>query len=152
MEIEMIVKEIQYVIAPAVMVSSSALLLLGFQTKFSNLASRFRALNQEKRVLEHKPQREQAEEARLKNLIEQTGQLMLRASYVKNAIFSTYMAIICFVATSILIFLTVHSFHQFHKLLISVFLLGFVSLVVTCIFMILETGLFYRIMAVEKRL
>jgi len=36
-----IVQKIQYMIAPAVMVSSSALLLLGFNNKFSNLANRF---------------------------------------------------------------------------------------------------------------
>ena len=51
MDITEIVQEIQYVLSPAVMVSSSALLLLGLQNKFSSLANRFRALNQEKRVL-----------------------------------------------------------------------------------------------------
>ena len=51
MDVAKIVEEIHLVLAPAVMISSSALLLLGFQTKFSNLASRFRTLNYELREL-----------------------------------------------------------------------------------------------------
>jgi hypothetical protein len=41
MGLDTIVLEIQNVLAPAVMISSSALLLMGFQAKFSNLANRF---------------------------------------------------------------------------------------------------------------
>ena len=152
MEIEAIVKEVQYVIAPAVMVSSSALLLLGFQTKFSNLASRFRALNQERRLLDRKANKDENEQTRLKSLTEQVEQLMRRASFVKNAILSTYFAIISFVGTSILIFLNAHTSNRFHELLIAVFLLGFLSLVLTCVLMMLETGLFFKVIAVEKKL
>ena len=152
MEIEAIVKEVQYVIAPAVMVSSSALMLLGFQTKFSNLASRFRALNQERRLLDRKADKDEVERMRLKSLTEQVEQLMRRASFVKNAILSTYFAIISFVGTSILIFLNAHTSNRFHELLIAVFLLGFLSLVLTCVLMMLETSLFFKVIAVEKKL
>ena len=152
MEIEAVVKEIQYVIAPAVMVSSSALLLLGFQTKFSNLASRFRALNQERRTLDRKTGKDENDQERLKSLTEQVEQLMRRASHVKNAIISTYFAIICFVATSILLFLNAHTSNGFHGLLIGVFLMGFLALVATCVLMVLETGLFFKVIAVEKKL
>ena len=151
MNIAEIVQKIQYMIAPAVMVSSSALLLLGFHNKFSNLASRFRVLNQEKRILSQKAHPEAAEVIRLKSLMEQVNQLMKRASYVKNAILCTYLAIICFVSTSIFIFLNVYVSFRLNTAIAVVILTGFLALVVTCIYMILETVLFYRVIAIERK-
>ncbi len=146
-----IVQDIQYVLAPAVMVSNSALLLLGFQTKLSNLANRFRALNQEKRTLLQKTGKEKGEEIRLGNLEMQLGNLMKRASHVKNAIILAYAAIICFTGTSILIFLNVYGAFGVHHLVISAFLLGLFSILISAVLIILETGLFYGTMALEKK-
>ena len=147
-----IVQKIQYMIAPAVMVSSSALLLLGFHNKFSNLASRFRVLNQEKRLLSQKAHKEETEAARLNSLVVQVDQLMKRASYVKNAILFTYLAIICFVSTSILIFLNVYVSFQLNNAIAVVILAGFLALVTTSIFMVLETTLFYQVIVIEKNI
>ena len=151
MNVAEIVQKIQYMIAPAVMVSSSALLLLGFHNKFSNLANRFRVLNQEKRLLSQKAPKEGPEAARLSSLVEQVDQLMKRASYVKNAILFTYIAIICFVSTSILIFLNVYVSFELKYGIAAMILAGFLALVVTSVFMILETLLFYRVIALEKK-
>ena len=151
MDTPRVIQVIQYAIAPAVMVSSSALLLLGFQNKFSNLANRFRALNQEKRFLSQKTQRDPAEEARLGNLTEQVDQLVRRASCVKNAILLTYAGIICFVSTSILIFVSNTSSSQLYRLTIGVFLLGFIFLLAASVQMILETRLFYKVISLEKK-
>ncbi len=151
MNIPEIVQKIQYMIAPAVMVSSSALLLLGFQNKFSNLANRFRVLNQEKRLLSQKSTPDEAERFRLKSLIQQVNQLMKRASYVKNAILFTYLAIISFVGASILIYLNIYVSFQLNYAIAFVILAGFLALVLTSVFMILETLLFYRVIAIEKK-
>lgn len=152
MDTPKIIQEIQYVIAPAVMVSSSALLLLGFHNKFSNLANRFRALNHEKRLLSQKTAKDGAETARLHNLSEQVEQLMKRAVYVKNAILFVYFGIVCFAGTSFLIFLNVYLPFQLYHLTISVFLAGFVFLLASSVQMILETSLFYKIISLEKKL
>ena len=151
MDITKIVQEIQYVLSPAVMVSSSALLLLGFQNKFSNLASRFRALNHEKRVLSQKDRRDASEEDRLINLNSQIHNLMRRASYVKNAIVLTYLAIVSFAGTSVLIFLNIYSLFQLTHLMIIWFLLGLLLIFVSAILMILETNLFYKVISLERR-
>ena len=151
MNVAEIVQKIQYMIAPAVMVSSSALLLLGFHNKFSNLANRFRVLNQEKRLLSQKVHKETTESTRLSSLVEQVDQLMKRASYVKNAILLTYIAIICFVSTSILIFLNVYVAFHLNTAIAVMILAGFLALVATSIFMVLETLLFYRVIALEKK-
>ena len=150
MNITEVVQQIQYMVAPAVMVSSSALLLLAFHNKFSNLASRFRVLNQEKRVLSQKQQRAAVEEARLSSLTMQVDHLMKRASYVKNAILCTYGAIICFVSTSILIFCGSYSSIQIKFWSTMIFFLGFLALITTSALLILETRLFYRVMVLEK--
>lgn len=151
MNVNEIVQQIQYMVAPAVMVSSSALLLLGFHNKFATLANRFRVLNHEKRLLQQKSQRDNLEDIRLKNLIEQVGHFMTRATYVKNAILFTYAAIICFISTSILIFFAAAGSAGFRFLSTTVFFFGFLALIVTSIFMVLETLLFYRIIVLEKQ-
>ena len=150
MDISKIIQEIQYILAPAIMVSSSALLLLGFQTKFSNLANRFRVLNHEKRALSQKAQKETSEEDRLGNLTSQIHHLMRRASHVKNAIVLTYGAIICFAGTSILIFLNIYTSFKLVHSTVAIFLVGLVMVFLSAILMILETMLFYQVISLEK--
>ena len=150
MDTTKIVQEIQYVLSPAVMVSASALLLLGIQNKFSNLANRFRALNHEKRVISQKPHRETLEEERLVSLSAQIHRLMRRAFYVKNAITLTYCAILCFTGTSILIFSNIYTSFQMLYFAIAVFLLGLLAVFISAILMILETRLFYMVISLEK--
>ncbi len=146
-----VVQQIQFMVAPAVMVSSSALLMLGFNNKFSNLANRFRLLNHEKRTLQHKANKDQIELARLGNLALQVQHLMKRATYVKNAILCTYFAIICFVSTSIFIFSG--NFGPFSGSVVAtaVFFVGFLMLIVTSLYMIAETSLFYHVITIEEK-
>ncbi len=151
METSKIVQEIQYLVAPAVMVSSSALLLLGFQNKFSALANRFRVLNHEKRLLVQKPSKEKTEEIRLGNLIDQIEHLMKRAKLVKDAILFTYLAIVAFVGTSILIFLNANASFDVHRWIVAVFVVGFFSLMLSSVCIILETRLFHKVMLIEKQ-
>lgn len=149
MEISETIKAIQYVVAPAVMVSSSALLLLGFQTKFSNLASRFRLLNNEKRLLVQKTVLAAFEEDRLQNLERQLEQLMRRAFFIRNAILAAYSGIVGFSVSSVLIFADLYLAGSFHPWIVGVFMLGFACVLAACVFMIVETQVFYRVMRLE---
>ena len=151
MDVTKIVQSIQYVLAPAVMVSSAALLLLGYQNKFSNLASRFRALNHERRLLSQKISRDPLEETRLQNLIEQIDQLMQRANHVKNAIVLAYFSIISFTGASFLIFLNVYAFFRIYHVIFVIFFLGLLALLNSAILMTRESWLSYRIIALESR-
>ena len=150
MEISRTIQDIQYVLAPAMMVSSAALLLLGFQAKFSNLASRFRALNHEKRLLSLKVSRDEPEEDRLRSLAEQVNSLMARTTYVKHAILLSYVGIVCFTGTSVLIFLNVYSASQWHDAVIAVFMIGLVCQLIGALLMILETQLLHKALTLEK--
>ncbi len=101
-------QEIQFVFAPAVLISCSSLLLLGFQNKFASLANRFRALNEEKRRLVHAYQKSEIEAKRLQSLTEQVRQLHARTRHVKNAILLQYAAIACFILASLFLFMNVY--------------------------------------------
>ena len=149
MDIAEMIKAIQYVLAPAVMISASALLLLGFQNKSSNLATRFRALNQEKRLLGIKFKREDFEEARLASLDPQLAYLVKRAFFIRNAILLSYGAIISFSTASILIFAQMTFSIHLYPLVSGVFLFGFVCIPAACVFMSLETRLYYQIISLE---
>ena len=151
MNIPDIAVQVQHVLAPAVMISSSALLLLGFQTKFSNLANRFRSLNDERRRLLQKEKRLVQDEARLESLVSQINYLMKRAAHIQSAILSTYFAILCFTATSLMIFIDYHIAGELWKIAYIPFLGGFLFVSNAALYIIRETRLFYKVMVLEQK-
>lgn len=150
MDSSRVVGEIQLVLAPAVMISSSALLLLGFQTKFSNLANRFRALNYEKRELAKKERREGREEERYLNLSMQVAHLFRRATQVKNAILLAYAAILLFLVTSVLIFVNIRSETSLSFWIVFAFLAGLVLELIASIVMMVEVNLAFKVVRLES--
>lgn len=151
MDIPEIAKQIQHVLAPAVMISSSGLLLLGFQNKYSNLANRFRALNEEKRRLLQKETREAKEEKRLENVLRQVDYLMLRARYIKNAILLMYTSILCFAGTSVAIFVNYYTQADLWKMGNFIFGTGFLCVLAAAVLLMCETRFFYKTMVLERK-
>ncbi len=151
MEPSYAVQVIQTTLAPAVMISSSGLLLLGFQNKFSALFDRFRSLNQEKRGLKKKTGRDATENDRLVNLEEQLARLMRRATHVKNAILFTYLAIISFLVTSFFLFWGISTRYDFNYVTLTFFGIGLVLIFATCASIIAEVKISYRILTIEKK-
>ena len=150
MEIDQIVQQIQYALAPAIMISSSGLLLLGFQNKFSALFNRFRMLNQEKRFLAEKTTRTKIENARLENVGEQLPRLARRAGHVKNAIVLTYAAIVSFVITCVLLFLNSYAKTRLIHATLFFCLLGLVFILISAFFMIAEVMISFNILTLER--
>jgi hypothetical protein len=151
MEIDQIVQQIQYTLAPAIMISSSALLLLGFQNKFSALFNRFRMLNQEKRSLVEKTNKSETEALRLESLGKQLPRLTRRASHVKNAIVLTYAAIISFVTTSVLLFLHPYTHSGLIYTTLAFCLLGLLLILISSFFMIAEVLISFNILILERK-
>lgn len=151
MDVTAVVQEIQFVLAPAVMISSSALLLLGFQTKFSNLASRFRTLNHELRELKKSPRQEDWQKERFESLGLQVNHLFQRATHVKNAILLTYGAILFFVLTSVLIFLDVHGVGSLFKWIQLSFVLGLLVEFSAVLTLMIEVALAFKVIKIEFR-
>lgn len=88
------------ILAPAIMISASALIILALQGKYSQLIDRLRSLNEERRKLK---QAERPSEQRLSNVVAQIEAILLRAKMVRNSIVSLYLAITLFVLSSIVI-------------------------------------------------
>lgn len=151
MDISILTQEIQAILAPAVLISCSALFLMGFQTKFSNLANRFRLLNHEKQSLEEQSNRTSKQESRLTNLKIQISIIFRRALLVKNAIVITYFCIFLFTGISIFILCSFYFPLDFHFLIIVVFSLGLLLLLTTSILMILEANLFFDVIKLENK-
>jgi hypothetical protein len=87
-------------LAPAIMISASALIILALQGKYSQLIDRLRTLNDERRRLKQLPQ---PSEQRLANVVAQIEMILIRARLVRNSIVSLYLAIMLFVLSSIMI-------------------------------------------------
>lgn len=88
------------ILAPAIMISASALIMLALQGKYSQLIDRLRLLNDERRTMKQAPQSSQQ---RFENVVEQIEAILLRARLVRNSIMSLYLAITLFVISSIVI-------------------------------------------------
>lgn len=144
-----IIQAIQYVLAPAVMVSAAGLLILGFQNKSSNIANRFRLLNHEKRLLELKEDRLGHEETRFKSLDEQIDFLVQRAFLIRNAILLGYASVVGFMTTSVLLFANIYCDRNLYPVIIGVFIAALLMLLAACCSMILETLIFYRVIRLE---
>lgn len=144
-----IIQHIHDVLSPAIMISSAALLVLGFQNKLTALANRFRALTNEGRTLTYKEKRLPEENLRLESLKQQTNGLLLRIKFVKRSIFCVYGAILCFTGTSIIIFSNVFSPIKLAQLGIAIFGTGFILVFLAAFFMMQETRLLYRIIKLE---
>lgn len=95
---------IQAILAPAVMISSSALFFLGLSNRYVALLTRIRLLNAEKRELNRKFREigklEATDNNRLFHINNQVNALLQATWYVRNAIMCLVVAVICFVLTS----------------------------------------------------
>jgi hypothetical protein len=99
-DVAQVAQAINGMLAPAIMISASALIILALQAKYSQLIDRLRALNNERRSLKNT---EGSSQQRMANVVAQIEAIMLRARLVRNSIMSLYVAISLFVVSSIII-------------------------------------------------
>jgi len=99
-DVALVAQAINGILAPAIMISASALIILALQGKYSQLIDRLRSLNDERRRLKNI---ENPSKQRLANVIDQIEAILLRAKMVRNSIVSLYLAISLFVLSSIII-------------------------------------------------
>ena len=95
---------IQLILAPAVMINATGLLLLTVSNKYSTILNRIRQLNEEKRRLTRKagePGYTTLENQRMESLLKQIVSLQDRASLMRKANVSYFTAIGIFVGVSL---------------------------------------------------
>jgi len=152
-EISSIVQIIQLMLAPGLMISACALLLLGMNNKYSLVVNRIRLLNEERRKALNKPGDQEfnfQENVRFESISKQLEKLSYRVGLVRNAVLSYTLAVALFVLTSLLIgigyLLEITRLNSFITIL---FLLGMVSVLVGVIFAAYETYKGYEIVKFE---
>jgi polyferredoxin len=144
------IQAIQGSLAPAVMITGVALLLVTFSARHSSIVNRIRLLNNEKRGLEERSDKK--ERLRRKSIDHQLELLLPRLKYVRNGILCHMLAIIFFVLTSLLIGLGYTSPPPSLTLMINGAFIGGMLLVLGgVIYLALELFLSYRVIIVEVR-
>ena len=148
-----VVEAIQLILAPAVMISACGLLILGINTKFSNVMNRIRLLNEERRRLTRRMSEkdsEYEETQRLESVVRQIRQLLKRGRYVRNSLLCYILAVALFVLTSFLIGIDYFfPAMDLQMLLVVMFLTGMLGVVAGIIFMGLDTKMGYDIVRFE---
>jgi len=151
---EMFVKMIQFMLAPAVMISACGLLLLGINNRYSSIANRIRLLNDERRrlILKIKDGKEldYIEANRLASIKKQLEQLFYRLGFVKNCIMFYSTGIFLFILTSFLIGIDyIFNLHSGIILMMISFIAGMISVGVGILLALREITRGHKIIELE---
>jgi hypothetical protein len=154
LDTQTLIKIIQLMLAPAVMINACGLLLLGINNKYSSMINRIRLLNEEKRRLfmkdEHNNELDYLEVARLQSVRKQIRVLQYRLKLVRDSIVSITAGLFLFILTSLLIGIEAFAGTALTKyIFISTFALGMISVGVGLIFLLTDTLKGYKIVQVE---
>lgn len=150
------IQAIEAILAPALGISATALLLLSLQNRYSSIINRIRLLNEERRRYQHKlvekNELEYDENLRHINVLNQLQKMLGRCKDVRNAILFIQGSILLFVFTSVLI-----AFDLFVKwtwlpyLPMLVFVSGMVMVLVGILFSARDVFNSYRITEIEVK-
>jgi len=154
-EVATAIGTIQDILAPAVMITGVALLLLTFNARHSVLVNRIRLLHDEERQIHRRlvssGTLDKPEEVRLKSIRSQLDLLLPRLAYVRNGMLCHLIAVLFFVLTSLLIGLGhLPTLSELTQTAISItFTLGMFLVLVGVAFLALEIFVSYRVILVE---
>jgi hypothetical protein len=149
-------QSIQSILAPAIMISSCGLIMLGLNNKYSSVINRIRLLNNERRklieVLISENNLNYHENMRLRSLQTQLNQLLKRCELVRNSVTCIACAIGLFVFTSLLIALSYFtSTGLFDLMAMIVFVLGMFSVFWGIILVVIEVRMAYQIAIIDVK-
>lgn len=147
---------IQAILAPAIMISSCGLLLLGLQNRYSFIVNRIRLLNDERRRLQKQlvsgKELDYSENVRFHSVRQQVKELTTRAFILRNAILFEIIGAIFFVLTSLLIALFFFIPYVFVQILpIFSFLIGFISVLIGLLFFGRDILKAYKVIKLETQ-
>jgi len=151
-----IVMTIQAILAPALGISATGLLLLSLFNRYSSMVNRIRLLNAEKRkyldIVLEKDELPYTENIRLMSIVNQIQNLLFRSKLSRNAILSIQTAITLFVLTSVLIGINVFLTSTFAETFaLMLFLTGMIFVLVGIIFSAWEIQNSYKITELEVK-
>lgn len=145
-----IVKVIQAMLAPGLMISACGLLILGMNNKYSIVVNRIRLLNDENRKLHHLENKMTDDVKRESNIRLQVDKLNERVRMVRNAVFAYSVAVGCFIIASLCIGVNLYTKSnvvEFFSLMF--FLIGIITVLVGVFYAANETIKGYKIVRIE---
>jgi hypothetical protein len=148
------IQTIQAILAPAVMITGVALLLLTLNARHSSLVNRIRLLNDEERQLRRKAEKlDELDNARLTSIQNQIDQLLPRLRYVRNGMLCHLLAAIFFVLTSFSIGLSYFpgSSALTQAMINSTFAIGMLLVLVGVAFLAVEIYVSYGVILIETK-
>ncbi len=146
------IEAIQAILAPAVMITGIALLLLTLNARHSSLVNRIRLLNDEEReLLKKHGELDEVDDARLKSIRNQIELLLPRLLYLRNGMLCQLLAAILFVLTSFSIGLAYFSIPPAIAQTITnaTFISGMFLVLLGVAFLAVEILVSYRVIVVE---
>lgn len=145
-----IVKVIQAMLAPGIMISACGLLILGMNNKYSIVVNRIRLLNDEKRKILHLDKRME-NDIRRENIIRvQIDRLNERVRIVRNAVFAYSFAVACFIISSLCIGINLYTQSDEVEVLILIFFLtGMLTVFIGVVLAANESLKGYKIVRIE---
>jgi uncharacterized membrane protein YdcZ (DUF606 family) len=148
------IEAIQAILAPALGISATALLLLSLQNRYSLVINRIRLLNEERRryslQLIEKNELGYSENTRLISVMNQIQKMLARCRDVRNAILFVQGSILLFVLTSVAIAVNLFISSRFLRHLpLIIFALGMLLVLAGVIFSAKDVINSYRITELE---
>jgi len=145
-----IVKVIQAMLAPGLMISACGLLILGMNNKYSIVVNRIRLLNDENRKIHHLENKKADEVKRESNIRLQIDKLNERVRMVRNAVFAYSSAVACFIIASLFIGINLYTKSNIVEVLSLIFFLtGMLTVFVGIVYAANETIKGYKIVRIE---
>lgn len=150
------IQAIQAILAPAIGISAVGLLLLGLTNRYSNIVTRIRLMNEEKRrytqQLADEGELNYTDNVRLMSIGKQTEGLLVRSRYVRNAILSLQISIGLFVLSSVSIAVNLFATTELLQAIpLFVFIVGMVTLFIGVVYSAREIHYSYHIVLLEVR-
>ncbi|MFN0158169.1 MAG: DUF2721 domain-containing protein [Bacteroidota bacterium] len=148
------IEAIQAILAPALGISAVGLLLLGLNSRYSNIMNRIRLITEERRkylkLISENVDLSYSDNLRYMSITNQSGELLVRSRYVRNAILCMQGAVALFVLTSagigLNLFLAGAAVEVFPLM---VFIAGMLCVFAGIVFAALEVHRSYKIILLE---
>ena len=156
MDTELLIKTIQLMLAPAVMISACGLLLLGINGKNTAISNRLRLLNDEKRryfaKIRDGKELEYFESSRFYSIQKQIKVSLYRMKLVRNVILCYVLGLFMFIFTSLLIGIEIFVQIFITKyLILAAFSSGMLLIAIGLGFALQDTLKGYKILEVETK-
>ena len=144
---------IQAILAPALMISACGLLLLGLGNRYATVATRIRALNDEKRKKLAEPEtieRDYVDVLRFESVMHQIPSLLVRVNHLRHSLMYLWAGVICYLSSSLCLGASLFFRLDAAVFAVWIFMLGIVSALVGVVYALMDITLADKVLKLES--